>query len=52
MESYNCSGDDNAAYARCIVQIQAKVVQRYKIVNEVPYAEALKRVLIKCKQMV
>lgn len=42
IKCYNCSGEDNAAYARRIVQIQAKEVQRYKIVNKVPYAEALK----------
>jgi hypothetical protein len=38
----NCGGEHSAAYAGCVVQKQAKEVQRYKVVNKVSYAEALK----------
>jgi len=40
----NCGGEHSAAYAGCVVQKQAKEVQRYKVVNKVSYAEALKRI--------
>lgn len=38
----NCGGEHSAAYAGCVVQKQAKEVQRYKVMNKVTYAEALK----------
>lgn len=40
----NCGGEHSAAYAGCAVQKQAKEVQRYKVVNKVTYAEALKSI--------
>ena len=40
----NCGGEHSAAYAGCVVQKQAKEVQRYKIVNKVSNAEAVKSV--------
>ena len=37
----NCGGEHSAAFAACVVQRQAKEVQRIKTINKVSYAEAL-----------
>lgn len=42
LQCCNCGGEHSAAYAGCVVQKQAKEVQRYKVMNKVTYAEALK----------
>lgn len=42
LQCCNCGGEHSAAYAGCVVQKQAKEVQRYKVVNKVSYAEAIK----------
>ena len=42
----NCGGEHSEAFAGCVVQRQAKEVQRIKIINKVSYAEALKAVNI------
>ena len=39
----NCGGEHRVAFAGCVVQRQAKEVQRIKI-NNVSYAEAIKSV--------
>lgn len=40
----NCGGEHSAAYAGCVVQKRAKEMQRYKIVNKVSYAEAVRSI--------
>ena len=44
MRCCNCGGEHSAAFGGCAVQIKAKEVQKYKIINNVSYAEALKKV--------
>lgn len=40
----NCGGVHSAAFQGCIVQKQAREEQRFKITNQVSYAEAVKKV--------
>lgn len=40
----NCGGAHSAAFRGCAVQQQAQEIQRYKVVNQVSYAEAVKEV--------
>lgn len=42
--SVTCDGEHSAAYGSCMVQKQTKEVQRYRIVNKVSFAEALRSV--------
>ena len=44
MRCCNCGGEHSAAFGGFAVQIKAKEVQKYKIINNVSYAEALKKV--------
>lgn len=40
----NCGGEHSAAFGGCPVQRQAREVQKYKIINQVSYADAVKKV--------
>lgn len=40
----NCGGDHSAAFGGCEIQKQEREVQRYKILNKVSYAQAVKSV--------
>jgi len=44
MKCCNCGGEHSAAFGGRPVQMQAKEVQKYKILNQVSYAEAVKKV--------
>lgn len=40
----NCGGEHSAAFGGCPVQRQAREVQKYKVTNQVSYADAAKKV--------
>lgn len=40
----NCGGEHSAVFRRCAVHIKAKEVQKHNVINNISYAEALKRV--------
>ena len=40
----NCGGSHSAAYIDCVIQQKAQEIQRYKVVNQVSYAEAVREV--------
>lgn len=40
----NCGGEHSAAFGGCPVQQQAREAQKYKVLNQVSYADALKKV--------
>lgn len=40
----NCGGEHSAAFGGCPIQKQAREVQKYKIINQVSYADAVKKV--------
>lgn len=39
-----CGGDHSPAYGDCIVQKEAREIQKVKITHKISYAEALKKV--------
>lgn len=44
MKCCKCSDELSAAYGECLVQKQTREAQRYRMINKVWYAEAVRKV--------